>query len=104
MATEIRLASRPSGTPTLDDFATVEVDTPVAGTGQVLVRNVLLSVDPYMRGRMNDTKSYVAPVGVGAVMSGGAIGEGIEAGVDASAVGDVGRRARGGRPMAVPTP
>src|SRR5699024_1522698 len=78
MATEIRLASRPSGMPTLDDFTIAEVDTPTAGTGRVVVRNVVLSVDPYMRGRMNNTKSYVAPFEVGEVMDGGAVGEVIE--------------------------
>jgi len=69
----------------------------------VLVRNVLLSVDPYMRGRMNDTKSYVAPFEVGEVMSGGAIGEVIESGVDSIAVGDFVLHDKGWRSHAVLT-
>lgn len=88
MSTEIRLASRPHGWPTLDDFSTVEVDEPAPGEGQVLVRNVLLSVDPYMRGRMSTAKSYVEPYEVGKVMTGGAIGEVVESNTDSLAVGD----------------
>lgn len=71
---EIRLASRPSGWPTADNFALVEVPTPAPAAGQVLVRNQFVSVDPYMRGRMNDTESYVAPFEVGKALDGGAIG------------------------------
>ena len=51
----------PSGWPTPDDFRLVEVELPDPGPGEVLVRNTFLSVDPYMRGRMNDVKSYVPP-------------------------------------------
>lgn len=101
MATEIRLASRPNGMPTLDNFATVEVDTPTAGSGQVLVRNVLLSVDPYMRGRMSTAKSYVAPYEVNEVMDGGAIGEVIESRVDSVTVGDYVLHDKGWRSHAV---
>ena len=88
MATEIRLASRPKGWPTLDDFSTVEVDEPAPEPDEVLVRNVLLSVDPYMRGRMSTAKSYVAPYEVGKVMTGGAVGEVIESKADSLAAGD----------------
>ena len=70
--TEIRLASRPKGWPTLENFATASVDLPPLGEGQVLVRNMFMSVDPYMRGRMNDVKSYVPPFEVGAALQGGA--------------------------------
>jgi len=71
---EVRLASRPQGEPSLDNFsfATVEVRDP--NPGEVLVRNVCISVDPYMRGRMNDAKSYVPPFQIGQPMEGGAVG------------------------------
>lgn len=72
---EIRLAARPHGWPTDDTFEIAEVPTPTPGPGQVLVRNAFMSVDPYMRGRMNDTKSYVPPFQVGAPLEGGAVGE-----------------------------
>ncbi|MFI1988486.1 NADP-dependent oxidoreductase [Actinoplanes sp. NPDC020271] len=72
---EIRLASRPKGWPTADNFELVELPTPEPAEGQVLVRNQFMSVDPYMRGRMNDTESYVAPFAVGKALDGAAIGE-----------------------------
>ncbi|KUL28945.1 NADP-dependent oxidoreductase [Actinoplanes awajinensis] len=72
---EIRLASRPSGWPTADNFELVELPTPEPGEGQVLIRNQFMSVDPYMRGRMNDVKSYVPPFPLGAALDGGAIGQ-----------------------------
>ncbi|MEV1289668.1 NADP-dependent oxidoreductase [Micromonospora sp. NPDC049679] len=74
-AREIHLASRPAGWPTPDNFRLVEVPVPDPGPGQVLVRNQVMSVDPYMRGRMNDVKSYVPPFQVGAALDGGAVGE-----------------------------
>jgi NADPH-dependent curcumin reductase CurA len=72
---EIRLASRPSGWPTPDNFELAEVDVPEPADGQVLVRNVVMSVDPYMRGRMDDVKSYVPPFQIGHALDGGAVGE-----------------------------
>jgi NADPH-dependent curcumin reductase CurA len=72
---EIHLASRPTGTPTLENFRFVTVDVPAPGPGQVVVRNLVLSVDPYMRGRMNDVKSYVPPFRLDEVMEGTAVGE-----------------------------
>ena len=77
---EIHLASRPHGRPVPDNFRTVEVELPDPGPGQVLVRNTYLSVDPYMRGRMNDVKSYVPPFQVDAALDGGAVGEVVAAG------------------------
>ena len=56
------------------DFALVEVDVPDPADGEVLIRNAFMSVDPSMRARMNDVKSYVPPFQVGEVMSGGAVG------------------------------
>ena len=63
-AREVQLAGRPVGEPTPGDFALV--DTPVP-TGEVVVRNTWMSVDPYMRGRMRDVKSYVPPFEVGEI-------------------------------------
>jgi NADPH-dependent curcumin reductase CurA len=71
---EIRLASRPSGEPTDANFAFATVDVGPPGEGEVLVKNTLMSVEPYMRGRMNDAKSYVPPFVVGEPLSGAAVG------------------------------
>jgi NADPH-dependent curcumin reductase CurA len=72
---EIRLAARPSGAPQPSDFELVEVDLPEPGDGEVLIRNACVSVDPYMRGRMNDARSYVPPFQLGEPLSGGAVGQ-----------------------------
>ncbi|MEV4497663.1 NADP-dependent oxidoreductase [Micromonospora arborensis] len=72
---EIHLASRPVGWPTEENFRLVETDVPTPGPGQIVVRNQYLSVDPYMRGRMNDVKSYVPPFALDAPLDGAAIGE-----------------------------
>jgi len=71
---EVRLASRPNGIPTLDNFSFATVDLPELKPGEVLVRNVCMSVDPYMRGRMNEGKSYVPPFQIGQPLEGGAVG------------------------------
>jgi NADPH-dependent curcumin reductase CurA len=75
---EIRLASRPKGWPTLENFATASVELPALADGQVLVQNLFMSVDPYMRGRMNDVKSYVPPFQLDRPLEGGAIGKVVE--------------------------
>jgi NADPH-dependent curcumin reductase CurA len=75
---EIHLAGRPHGAPSADNFALVENEVRPPGDGEVVVRNSYSSVDPYMRGRMNDVKSYLPPFQVGAVMDGGAVGEVVE--------------------------
>ena len=75
---QILLASRPVGEPTEANFRTVETDVPKPQDGEVLIRTLYLSVDPYMRGRMNDRKSYVAPFAVNEVITGGGIGEVVE--------------------------
>jgi len=67
---QILLASRPHGEPTLENFRSVETEVPDPGPGQMLLRAVYLSLDPYMRGRMNAGKSYARPVEVGEVMEG----------------------------------
>ena len=69
------LVSRPSGEPTADNFRLVEATLPELQDGQVLVRHHYLSLDPYMRGRMNEGKSYAQPQPLNAVMQGGAVGE-----------------------------
>jgi NADPH-dependent curcumin reductase CurA len=73
--TQIVLASRPKGMPTLDNFRTVDSEVPQPGDGEVLIRTLYLTVDPYMRGRMNEGKSYVPQFEVNEVISGGVIGE-----------------------------
>ncbi|USX49500.1 NADP-dependent oxidoreductase [Lentzea sp. HUAS12] len=87
-ALEVRLASRPKGWPTDENFEIAEVEVPTPGEGQILVRNVVMSVDPYMRGRMNDVKSYVPPFQVGAPLEGGAVGEVVASNAEGFAVGD----------------
>jgi hypothetical protein len=84
---EIRLAARPSGWPTADTFALAEVELPEPADGEVVVRNRFMSVDPYMRGRMNDAKSYVPPFQVGGALDGGAVGEVVASRAPGIAVG-----------------
>lgn len=71
---EIRLVSRPSGLPTADDFAVAQIEIEPPRDGQVLVRNLFMSVDPFMRGRMNSGRSYIPPFALGKVLEGGAVG------------------------------
>jgi len=71
---EVRLASRPEGAPTLDNFSFAAVELPDPTPGEVVVRNLYMSVDPYMRGRMNEVKSYVPPFEIGKALQGGAVG------------------------------
>ncbi|MFZ2989823.1 NADP-dependent oxidoreductase [Ideonella sp.] len=75
---QIQLVSRPVGEPTVDNFKLVEVPVEALADGEVLVRNHYLSLDPYMRGRMNDSKSYAEPQPLNAVMIGGTVGEVVE--------------------------
>ena len=86
---EIHLRSRPHGLPTADNFALVSVEVPApSGPDQVLVRNRFISVDPYMRGRMRDTRSYTAPFGLDEPLTGGAVGEVVSSTSDQFAEGD----------------
>ena len=89
MPREIVLASRPDGWPTAANFALVQTPDQDLADGQVRVRNLFMSVDPYMRGRMNDVKSYVPPFQVGEPLEGGAVGEVIETRSPDLAVGDL---------------
>ncbi|MFP5324275.1 NADP-dependent oxidoreductase [Hydrogenophaga sp.] len=75
---QILLDNRPQGEATVDNFKLVTTDTPALTDGQVLVRHHYLSLDPYMRGRMNDSKSYAASQPLGEVMIGGTVGEVVE--------------------------
>ena len=85
---QIVLASRPAGEPTVDNFRLVETSVPALADGQVLVRHHYLSLDPYMRGRMNDGKSYAQPQPLDAVMIGGTVGEVVESRHPGFAAGD----------------
>src|SRR5664279_3810788 len=75
---EVRLASRPIGIPTPANFVLAQTDVAAPRDGQVLVRNLYMSVDPYMRGRLNAGKSYVPAFELGKPLEGGAVGEVIE--------------------------
>lgn len=98
---QIHLRSRPTGWPTPDNFELVEVEVPTLQPGQVLVRNTVMSVDPYMRGRMNDVKSYVPPFQIGEPLDGGAVGEVVASESESFAVGDVVAHQLGWREHAV---
>ncbi|GAA3189453.1 NADP-dependent oxidoreductase [Dactylosporangium siamense] len=82
------LAARPDGFPTSEHFRLVTEELPAPGPGQVLVRNDVMSVDPAMRGRMNDVPSYVAPFQVDEALEGGAVGTVVASGSPDVAVGD----------------
>jgi NADPH-dependent curcumin reductase CurA len=86
---EIRLVSRPTGVPTASNFLLAETTLNPLQDQQVLVRNLFMSVDPYMRGRMSDRKSYVAPFEIGKALEGGAVGEVIESRASEFKVGDI---------------
>jgi NADPH-dependent curcumin reductase CurA len=86
---EIRLKRRPVGLPTVDDFETASVDVPPPKDGEVQVKNLYMSVDPYMRGRMIDQPSYVPPFAIGAALQGGAVGEVIASAAEGFEPGDL---------------
>ena len=88
MACARHLMSRPQGLPTADNFALKPIDLPPLEDGMVRVANRWLSVDPYMRGRMNDVKSYVPPFAIDAPMEGGALGEVVESTANGFQPGD----------------
>jgi NADPH-dependent curcumin reductase len=85
---QIHLVSRPEGEPTPANFRLVEAEVPALADGQVLVRHHFLSLDPYMRGRMNDAKSYAVPQELNKVMGGGTVGEVVESRHPSYRVGD----------------
>ena len=85
---EIRFASRPAGMPTLDNFNIVDADMPQLNDGEVLVRTLYISVDPYLRGRMRAGRSYVPPFEVGEVIVSGVVGDVVESRAPEFAPGD----------------
>ena len=84
----IVLAQRPKGAPDANTLRLEEAEIPTPGPGQMLLRSVYLSLDPYMRGRMNDAKSYATPVAIGGVMTGQVVAEVMVSNLDAFAPGD----------------
>ena len=101
MARAWSLKSRPTGMPTHDNFAMVEMPGASLEAGQVRIANRWLSVDPYMRGRMNDVKSYTPPFALGEPMQGGAVGEIVESAAEGFAAGDMVLHMAGWRDEAV---
>src|SRR5436190_2776924 len=85
----IVLASRPVGEPTLDNFRSEKLPMPQSGPGQMLLRTLWLSLDPYMRGRMSDAPSYAKPVGIGDAMEGGTVSEVVASNIPQFAKGDI---------------
>jgi NADPH-dependent curcumin reductase CurA len=86
---EIRFRSRPTGVPTLDNFDIIDADDSQPGDGEVLVRTLYISVDPYLRGRMREGRSYVPPFEVGQVIESGAVGEVVESRSPKFQAGDI---------------
>jgi hypothetical protein len=89
IAERIVLASRPVGEPTVDNFRLEELPIPQPGPGQMLLRTLWLSLDPYMRGRMSDAPSYAKPVGIGDVMEGSTVSEVVASNVPRFAKGNI---------------
>lgn len=85
---EVVLKSRPEGTPVVGNFAIQEAVLPEPAAGELLVQNLCMSVDPYMRGRMMDRQSYIPPFQIGEALTGGAIGRVLKSNHDAIAEGD----------------
>src|SRR4030088_1951194 len=88
-AKRVVLVSRPVGEPKATDFRIEEYAAPTPGEGQVLLRTIWLSLDPYMRGRMSDGPSYAQPVPIGGVMEGGTVSEVIASNNPGLASGDI---------------
>ena len=101
MTREVVLAARPQGAPREDDFELREVPDPEPGDGEVLVRNVFVSVDPYMRSRMSGVRTYVPPYEVGDVIVGGTVGRVVASRHERFAEGDWVRTMLGWRELGV---
>lgn len=86
---QILLASRPVGAPSAANFKLIEGDVPRPGAGQMLLRNIWMSLDPYIRGRMSDAKSYAEPVPVGGVMTAGTVARVMESNLEGYEPGDL---------------
>ena len=95
------LASRPEGSPSSENFRLEEVELPELADGQILVENTFASVDPYMRGRMNDTKSYIEPFQIDQPLTGTAVGTVTESRSEKFKAGDTVRHFAGWRTHAV---
>ena len=104
MSREVRLLSRPNGIPTAANFTLARIKLDPLQDQQVLVRNLFMSVDPYMRGRMNDGKSYVPPFELGKPLDGGAVGEVVESRAKEFKPGDAVTSAFGWREYFVASP
>jgi NADPH-dependent curcumin reductase len=103
MNRRIVLAARPHGEPQASDFRLEQVPVPEPGPGQVLLRTLWLSLDPYMRGRMSDARSYAKPVGIGEAMTGEAVSEVVRTNDPAFAPGDLVRGMTGWQTHALGT-
>jgi len=88
MNKKFKLASRPVGMPQRSDFTFEESEIPTAGEGEVVIKNHYISLDPAMRGWMNDVRSYIKPVAIGAVMRASTVGEIVESNNPKFKVGD----------------
>ncbi len=86
---EIRFASRPTGMPTIETFQIVDTETPKPKDGEVLIRTLYLSVDPYLRGRMREGRSYIEPFQIGDVISNSAVGQVVESRAPKFQAGDI---------------
>ncbi len=100
-AKRVVLVSRPAGEPRASDFRIEEFAPPSPGPGEVLLRTIWLSLDPYMRGRMSDAPSYAAPVPIGGVMEGGTVSEVIASNNPGFATGDIVLSRAGGQTHAI---
>ena len=98
---QVQLVARPSGEPRESDFRVVETAVPDLEPDQILVRNRWMSVDPYMRGRMNDAKSYIPPFALDAPLDGGAVGRVVASTSERFAEGDTVLHGLGWRDVAV---
>lgn len=83
------LAARPTGMPKESDFRLVEAPIPALADGQILLRTLFLSIDPYMRGRMNGVRTYADPVNIGQLMVGGTVGKVVQSMNSQFHVGDI---------------
>lgn len=101
---EVRLVSRPKGIPTRSNFTLAETTVESPSDQQVLVRNLFMSVDPYMRGRMNEGKSYVPSFEIGRPLEGGAVGEVVESRAVEFQAGDIVSSNFGWREMFIASP
>ncbi|MEO7971394.1 MAG: NADP-dependent oxidoreductase [bacterium] len=86
---EIRFSSRPTGLPTAENFQIVDSEVSQPNEGEVLVRTLYISVDPYLRGRMREGRSYVPPFEIGEVITSGLVGEVVESHAPGFATGDI---------------